>query len=70
MIDNQQLKEYSNSTYVAANFSQERRNLMDEEPVTIDPEVDSGEATAYVTIDSTTPLKLKQPHVEVIEPVK
>lgn len=70
-IESQQPKEYSNSTYVAANFAHERRNLLDEEPVAIDPEVDNnGEATAFVDIDSASPLKLKQPKVEVKDPPK
>lgn len=52
IIDSQQPKEYSNSTYVAANFAHERRNLFDEEPIAIDPNAGEAEATAFVDIDA------------------
>ena len=52
-------KEYSNSTYVAANFSNERRNLFDEEPIAIDPNADSEYIPdTFVQIDTSSPLKI------------
>lgn len=55
-------KEYSNSTYVAANFGGERRNLFEEEPVSIDPNADSVYIPeTYIPIDNTSPLKVKMP---------
>jgi hypothetical protein len=53
MISNNSVgKEYSDSTYVSANFGNERRNLFEEEPITIDPNADSDDA--FVPIDSTS----------------
>jgi hypothetical protein len=51
---------------VAANFGNERSNLFEEEPISVDPNADSD--TSYVPIDSATPMRNKMPQMEVVNP--